>query len=107
MFRNSRLLLFVLAMPFLASAQQALTGTITGALTDPSDAGIPDGQVTARNVETGLERTVMSGEFCIYTITLRPIGEYNVTAKKAGFGDLMVGPVRVGVGQSVSLELRM
>jgi hypothetical protein len=94
-------------LPFLASAQQALTGTITGTVTDPTEAAIPSAQVTARNVDTGLERTTSSGELGLYTLTLLPVGDYEVTAKKQGFSDVKVGSVRVGVGQLVTLELRM
>jgi outer membrane receptor protein involved in Fe transport len=103
----ARVALVLSALPFLASAQQALTGTIVGSVMDASDAAIPNVQVTARNVETGLERTASSGEIGIYTLTLLPVGEYEVTGKKPGFADAKVGPVRVGVGQSVTVELRM
>jgi outer membrane receptor protein involved in Fe transport len=95
------------ALPFSGSAQQALTGTITGTVTDASGAAVPDAQVTARNINTGLERTTQSGELGIYTLTLLPVGEYELTAKKTGFNDLKVGPVRVGVGQSISAELQL
>src|SRR6266496_2432914 len=97
----------LLAMPFLASAQHALTGTITGTVTDASEAAIPDARVTARNVYTGLERTTTSGELGLYTLTLLPVGDYEVTATKQGFADVKVGPLRVGVGQSRTVALRM
>lgn len=107
MSRSARILLLAATVPFLVSAQQALTGTITGSVTDASEAAVPGAQVTARNIDTGLERTSPSGDFGIYTLTLLPVGEYNITAKKQGFSDVMVGPVRVGVGQSITLELRL
>src|SRR5262245_18965304 len=91
----------------LVSAQQALTGTITGSVTDASEAAVPQVQVTARNISTGLERTTSSGELGLYTLTLLPVGEYEVTAKKQGFADTTLKGVRVGVGLSVSLELRL
>ena len=97
----------LLAVPFFASAQQALTGTITGSITDASEAAISGAQVAARNTDTGLERTTMSGGGGLYTLTLLPVGEYEVTAKKQGFADVKVGPVRVGVGQAITVELRM
>src|SRR5581483_8053949 len=94
-------------LPLIASAQQALTGTITGTVTDPSEAAVPNAQITARNVDTGLERTTTSGEIGLYTLTLLPVGEYEVTAKRQGFADTKVVSVRVGVGQSITVELRM
>ncbi len=107
MLRSARAILFFSLLPIIASAQQALTGTITGSIQDASEAAIPNAQVTARNVDTGLERTTSSGEVGLYTLTLLPVGEYEITAKKAGFADIQVGPVRVGVGQSITVELRM
>src|SRR5690349_4428283 len=107
MFRTARAALILSFLPFLASAQQALTGTITGTVTDPTEAAVPGAQVTAHNTETGLERTASSGELGLYTLTLLPVGDYEVTAKKQGFADVKVGSVRVGVGQSITVELRM
>src|SRR6266567_1917718 len=104
---RTRVVLFLATLPFLASAQQALTGTITGSITDASEAAIPKAQLTARNLDTGLERTTTSNEIGLYTLALLPVGEYQVTAKKEGFTDAKVGPVRVGVGQSVTVELRL
>jgi len=106
--RRSISLAVVLAtLPFLGTAQQALTGTITGSVTDASEAAVPMATVTARNTETGLERTATSGELGIYTLTLLPVGEYEIIAKKQGFSDAKVGPLRVGVGQSLTVELRL
>src|SRR5579872_4501034 len=101
--RTARVVVFLSLLPFIASAQQALTGTIT----DASAAAVPNAQVTARNVDTGLERTTSSGEIGLYTLTLLPVGEYEVTAKKQGFADAKVSSVRVGVGQSITVELRL
>jgi hypothetical protein len=90
-----------------ASAQQALTGSITGTVTDASEAAVPQAQITAKNAATGLERTTTSGELGIYTLTLLPVGEYEITAKKQGFNDTTLKSIKVGVGQSVSVELRL
>src|SRR5689334_20573819 len=92
--RTLSIVLFLSIFPFLASAQQALTGTITGTVTDASEAAVPNAQVTARNVDTGLERTAASGEFGIYTLPALPVGDYEVTAKKQGFADFKASGVR-------------
>src|SRR5690242_5889068 len=107
MLRTQRIAFVLFLLPLLASAQQALTGTITGTVTDPTEAAVPGAQVTARNTETGLERTATSGELGLYTLTLLPVGTYEVTARKQGFADVKVGSVRVGVGQLLTVELRM
>src|SRR5438552_1815654 len=107
MHRPAYIALFVCALPFIGSAQQALTGSITGAVTDASQAAIPKAQVTARNVNTGLERSAISGDLGLYTLSLLPVGDYVVTATAQGFSDVKAGPVRVGVGQSITVELPM
>src|SRR5579864_5054828 len=107
MLRIVGIALLLFTLPFVASAQQALTGTITGSITDASEAAIPGAQVTAHNVNTGLERTASSGDIGQYTLILLPVGDYEITAKKQGFADVKVSPVRVGVGQAVTVELRM
>ena len=107
MLRVVSLALLVCTFAFLASAQQALTGTITGSVLDKSEAGVPNAQITARNINTGFERTSSSGDLGLYTLTLLPVGDYEITAKAQGFADSKLGPVRVGVGQSVTVELRL
>ncbi len=54
-------LALLLAIP-LAAVAQVTTATIVGTVTDPGGATVPGAQVTARNVDTGLTRTVTSGE---------------------------------------------
>lgn len=89
------------------TAQQALTGTITGSVTDASDAVVPSAQITARNINTGLERTATAGDLGLFTIPALPVGEYEVLAKASGFNELKVGPIRVGVGQQVTVPMRL
>ncbi len=47
----------LLAIP-LAVMGQVTTATIVGTVTDPGGAIVPGAQVTARNLDTGLARTV-------------------------------------------------
>src|SRR5713226_8009397 len=101
------IVLLVALVPFVLGAQQALTGTITGTVVDASEAAVPNADVTARNLNTGLERTASSGELGLYTIPLLPVGDYEITAKATGFNEIKVGPVRVGVGQQVTVPLKL
>jgi Carboxypeptidase regulatory-like domain/TonB dependent receptor len=107
MLRSALITILICALPFGALAQQALTGTITGTVTDASKAAIPNVKVTARNIETNLERSTVSGDLGLYTLTLLPVGDYEITATATGFNDVKAGPVRVGVGQSITVELPM
>ncbi|MEP6703222.1 MAG: carboxypeptidase regulatory-like domain-containing protein, partial [Acidobacteriota bacterium] len=65
---------------------QITTATIIGTVTDSTGAPVPAASVTARNVDTGLTRTVASGEDGGYRIEFLPVGNYVVeTTATSGF----------------------
>lgn len=72
------LLVMVVAAAPTAVFSQITTATIVGTISDPSGAQLPSASVTARNTETGLTRTVMSGEDGSYRIEFLPVGSYVV-----------------------------
>src|SRR4051794_7674654 len=67
----------LLAIPLLAVAQST-TATIIGTITDPGGAQIPGAKVLARNVDTGLTRSVVSGDDGAYRIEFLPVGKYSL-----------------------------
>src|ERR1044071_8720402 len=69
----------------LAVSGQITTATIVGTITDPGGAIVPGAQVTARNVDTGLTRTVTSGDDGTYRIDFLPVGKYSVEVASTGF----------------------
>ena len=70
-------LLVSLAFPLGVDAQ-ITTATIVGTISDPSGAQIPAATITVRNVDTGLRRTVVSGDDGSYRIEFLPVGNYAV-----------------------------
>lgn len=74
-FRAFILLLGLLAIPLSLNAQ-ITTATITGTISDPGGAQVPSATVTARNVDTGHKRTVVSGDDGNYRIEFLPVGNY-------------------------------
>jgi hypothetical protein len=87
-------LVFMLSIP---SPAQTVTGTLSGTVTDASNAVLPGAKVTAKNTETGLTRegtTTAEGSF---QMPFLPLGLYDVTVEAQGF--------RKVVKTSVSIEL--
>lgn len=80
--KKSLAILALLLIPFGAVAQ-ITTATIVGTITDSSSAIVPGAQVTARNVDTGLTRTMITNEGGNYRLEFLPVGNYvvEVTAK--------------------------
>src|SRR5215831_10165677 len=78
------LIALLLAIP-LAVAAQDNTATLVGTVTDPGGAVVPGAQITARNVDTGLTRTVTSNDEGDYRIEFLPIGKYSLEVSYTGF----------------------
>src|SRR5437867_2628044 len=95
-----------LAFPVLLTAQsQATTGVIRGTVTDPSGTPVAGATVMLRESQTGFQRQVTTGERGIYIAPLMPLGTYDVTARAVGFGEARRSGVRLGVGETVNLNL--
>src|SRR5690242_6783385 len=78
----------MLAVVFLfdvSSRGQVTTGALLGTVQDPSGAAIRGAKITARNLQTGLTRSVLSGEDGEYAINLLPVGDYSIRVESAGF----------------------
>lgn len=69
--------LTIAVFPLITSAQ-ITTATLTGTISDPSGAQVPTVTVLARNVNTGLRRTVVTGGDGSYRIEFLPVGTYAI-----------------------------
>lgn len=79
------LLSALLLVPIAAQAQSD-SSSLSGTITDPSGAVVPNARVTAHNEATGLERTTQTNSSGAYTITNLPSGNYTVRVEAQGFG---------------------
>src|SRR5690242_3923241 len=77
-------LLLALWVPSLL-AQSGGTGALTGVVTDPTGAVVPNVTVTLTNNATGLNRTIQTGADGSYRFSLIPPGTYKVRFAAAGF----------------------
>src|SRR6266699_2966132 len=75
-------LLILLAIPVVA---QLPTGAILGTAKDTSGGVLPNTTVTITNVDTGLKRTVMTGDDGFYRAPELAVGHYEVRGEHAGF----------------------
>src|SRR5258708_6792039 len=76
------LALFSLAGPLVA---QTVTGTMRGTVTDRSAGAVPGVTITIRNVDTGLERVVVTDKAGNFNPPFLQIGRYNLRAELSGF----------------------
>ena len=84
---------------------QTTAGRFSGAVTDPSGAGVPQASVRAVNRETGqkvVELTNADGRFVLYPLAA---GVYDIQAQKDGFSTFVITGVKVDVSESVSRNI--
>jgi hypothetical protein len=107
-FRLIRSLLFILLS--FATAQVALsqvTGSLSGAITDPTGAAVTGVNVTVLNVNTGVSRmteTDATGHFQMLSL---PVGQYELRARKGGFKEEVRTGIRLVVGQEATLDMSL
>lgn len=104
--RKSLFAVLTLMLVFpLASFAQVTTATIVGSVTDPGGSPVPGAQVAARNVETGLTRTVTSGEQGAYRFDLLPVGKYEVEVSYSGFKKALVSDIVLEVNDTKRVDV--
>ncbi|MHB1022009.1 MAG: TonB-dependent receptor [Acidobacteriaceae bacterium] len=94
-----------------AWAQTNISGDLSGNVTDPTGAAIPNASVTAVNSATGDSKSTVSSGDGSYRLSLLKPGVYKVTIKATGFqsselqvriaaGVISQGSVKLAIGQS-------
>jgi hypothetical protein len=98
--------LVLLACVSLAGGQ-AVTGTITGAVTDPSGAVIAGANAIARNLDTGVDTSATSNSDGLFRIEFLPIGRYQVTVEASGFNKATLPPFSLEVLQTANFNVHL
>src|ERR1051325_3214073 len=83
----------LLAAPGIVAAQ-VTTATIVGNVTDSGGANVAGAQVTARNVETGLTRSALSGDDGAYRLEFLPVGKYSIEVSFTGFKKSLLNDIQ-------------
>jgi outer membrane receptor protein involved in Fe transport len=85
---------------------QTETGTITGTITDPTGAVVPDAKVTARNVATNAVRVVTTNTAGTYIVSNLIPADYLVIVEAGGF-TTQQRAVNVTVGARVGQDIQL
>ncbi len=103
---HARLFLAVTALVCAshALAQSAGTGALTGTITDPQGAVVPNVVVTMTSTDTNQTRTTNTGADGIYKFTLVPPGNYRVRFTAPGFKTAEVPAVAINVTETPVLD---
>jgi hypothetical protein len=96
------LLFSCLCAPYSAAQVSA---NLSGVIADPSGAAVSAATVTAKNLDTGLSRTVPTDQSGRYRFFALPVGPYEVRVTKEGFAEGIRSGIRLVVGQDATVDL--
>src|SRR5437773_5046452 len=97
----------LIALGTCLSLAQTSTATILGTVKDTSGALVPGVSITVKHTESGLTRTVVSGERGAYTAPLLPVGAYEITTTMPGFKQVVRSGINLVVGQEAVVDLTL
>src|SRR6266705_1340182 len=106
-FMRVRMVLAFVVLAATSLIAQTFRGTILGTVTDPSGAVVAGAKVTAKNVNTGLERTTQTSADGSYSIPELPIGTYTVTVSQSGFQTSSTTNVAVDVAAERRVDVAL
>src|SRR3954447_6693183 len=98
-----------LAMIVTPLFAQKITGTISGVVSDPTGAVVPQATVTITNIDTALVRSVKTNELGEYMAPDLPNGNYRISVKQASFKESVTSAVELHVASTalVNIQLQM
>src|SRR5215469_2676623 len=86
---------------------QTVQGVITGTVTDPTGAVVPNATVTITNVGTNISQSTTTGSDGAYRFPLVPPGTYTLQVKATNFAEVRATGVVVEASQTVPFSVKL
>ena len=98
------LICFFLLFASSLMAQTSSTGALTGRVTDPTGAVVPNAMVTATSLDTSQSRSAMTDADGTYKFSLLPPGNYKLRIEASGFSTVEIPSVAITVTETAVLD---
>jgi hypothetical protein len=103
----SMLLCLLLFAPTASLHSQTITATITGTVTDPNGAVVPNASVTVTSNETSQAKTVTTDSEGRYTVPFLQPGAYTITVESGGFTKATRSDIKLEIAQTATLDIAL
>jgi hypothetical protein len=100
------LLVFCLSLAIPASAQ-VNTASLTGLVTDPTGASVPNASVSIKNKATTVENLATSDSSGYYNFASLPVGAYTLQVELQGFKKAVREEINLEVGQKARIDFAL
>jgi Carboxypeptidase regulatory-like domain len=109
MLRSVKLLvgLFLCLLLTASAWGQGIFATLTGIVTDPSQAVVPGAKVTLTDAGSGSARQTVTNSDGYYTFASVPVGTYNVSVEAQGFQSYKVSGIALGGAEKRNLNVSL
>ena len=94
----------VVAFSAAPATAQTLYGSITGTVTDPSGAAVPNARVEAMNVGTSIVKSAQTDERGSFLFNDLQVGTYKITVSAPSFGTRVTEGVQVAQNTTLRLD---
>jgi outer membrane receptor protein involved in Fe transport len=94
-------------MACFAASAQLDTGNVSGTVSDPSGAAIPQAGVRLTSELTGTVRTAVTSEQGYYTFPLVPSGRYAILVERPGFKTFQRSGITLQVNQQINVPVTL
>ncbi|MCU1224534.1 MAG: Cna domain protein [Edaphobacter sp.] len=101
------LVLFLVLLSTSFPAFAAITGIVSGTITDPSGAAVPGVDVVALNEATGISLETKTDGKGFYSFNALDVGSYTVSATLLGFQKSEVTKIKVDANSSIKNDITM
>ncbi len=101
------LCLAAMAAVFAISASAQSTASLSGTITDPSGAVLPNAQVIVHSLSTGLDRIIVTDGAGIYVASSLQPGDYKVSVTAPGFSMDTVEKLTLDVDMKITINLKL
>ena len=106
--KRANVLFLALALSAISLFGQDTTGKITGVITDPAGAVVPNVKVTVTNISTNIKHETTTNQDGAYQVLQLPISSYTVTALATGFEAITVqAKTALEINQTMKMDIQL
>jgi Carboxypeptidase regulatory-like domain/TonB dependent receptor len=105
--RVTKLVCLIVVLAGTNAFAQQITGSIRGAVTDPSGAVVEGASVSARQNETGLTRTTTSDRLGAYILLELPVGHYQLLVEGKSFHKYVQQGITLNVNETATVPVHL
>jgi hypothetical protein len=98
---------FVILMLFAITSSAGVGGSVSGTVKDASGAVVPNADVRAINVETGVRHPATTNGQGFYSFANLPIGRYDIAIQKTGFKPYQRIGVTVDANSTLTVDVAL